>query len=170
MNRRKAIYYNLLAPPRPYRRTTFSSNREAQPLTFSKLPNELQQEIIKLSLPGPRIITIIYGKGSFGLKCNNMNEAGHLSKDLKARAVSGPVPAFLHVCQTTRAYMLKTYQLHFAENLHKGPIYFDVKRDSLYFEKSLDVMAFFGRKSLKEHKETLHLLRETEQAVSTYLS
>lgn len=64
---------------------------------------------------------------------------GKKSRNVKAGAKTGPVLDFLYISQETHAFPLKTYQLHFIENLQKGLIYFDAIRDSLYLDDHCDI-------------------------------
>jgi len=163
VNRRQAIQTKIFSYPRPY--PIYEHDKVMVPFPFQKLPLELREEIYKLSLPDGRTIHItqegvlLSGEVMFrGL--------GHDSSDLKARAAPTPVPSLLHVSQESRTLALKNYRLLFAENLRRGPIYFDIKRDQLFFQERYGVMAFFNRESLKERPETLHLMSDAEEAVS----
>ncbi|KAK0100644.1 hypothetical protein ONS95_007097 [Cadophora gregata] len=88
------------------------------------MPFELRLMVWKLSLPGPRTITIL--------------EKSKKTYRINSAAISTPL---LHVCHELRELALKRYTAAF-ESDHHEPFYFDFESDSLNFP-TLASMSYF---------------------------
>jgi hypothetical protein len=108
--------------------------------------------IWELQLPGPRTVTITRGRYVPG-------------RIYTAKAQKIPVPTLLHVCKESRDFALRFYRLSFKTEFLGRPVYFDYERDLLFFPSESDLCSFYGRSSLKERREDLHEMAETEASV-----
>ena len=101
---------------------------------FAKLPPELRNMIWEETFPGPRIIRflidgkIVYFPGP--------------SEFLKTRAEGASVPSTLQVNRESRGVARRHYTLTFETKLHRGPIYVDFRRDTMFFPTSSDLRYF----------------------------
>jgi hypothetical protein len=98
---------------------------------FSKLPPELRNTIWEMMLPPPRVIRILaYWE-------ENTSQPG---AQLKAEDAS--VPVVFHVNKESRGSAERFYTLTFGNQLHRGPIYFDFNRDTMFLPREADLNYF----------------------------
>ncbi|PMD53452.1 uncharacterized protein K444DRAFT_147887 [Hyaloscypha bicolor E] len=98
---------------------------------FSKFPPELRNTIWELMLPPPRVIRILAHWEE------NTSQPG---AQLKAEDAS--VPVVLHVNKESRGSAKRFYTLTFENQLHRGPIYFDFNRDTMFLPREADLNYF----------------------------
>jgi len=92
---------------------------------FSKLPQELRDEIWEFALPAPRVLKVF--KASPLL-------VGHQGFTSRYGIDTYKLPTqLLHVSREARQVALQRYQLSFTGLIYGGPIYFDYERDCLLF-------------------------------------
>jgi len=98
---------------------------------FPRLPREVQDEIWKLSLPGPRVIEV---------KLENSGPVGGLAYKASFEPISN-----MYASRGSRLVALRKYRLSFAAQLYH-PIYFDPARDVLMIGRTVRLMAFLTEK------------------------
>ncbi|KAL0931680.1 uncharacterized protein CTRU02_212633 [Colletotrichum truncatum] len=123
---------------------------------FPQLPTELRLKIWNFNLPSPRIVPIRYGAGSLCFASNTQSPRPSTS----GCTSYADIPINLHICHESRAEALKSYALSFGMTRNPGQIFFDKKRDVLYFgardgymaseAQFLTVMALCDPKDLSE--------------------
>jgi hypothetical protein len=92
---------------------------------FPRLPLELRLKVFWRTLPGPRIVRLVFKERDYSYN----NRSGVLS-DMESYAT---IPVILHVCKESREEALRQYQLQFAIGSHLPNVYFNFKIDTLYF-------------------------------------
>ncbi|KAI2612840.1 uncharacterized protein GGS25DRAFT_138286 [Hypoxylon fragiforme] len=114
-----------------HRRTSVTGDLPQTFHLFTQLPIELRLIIWSYNLPGPRIVEI---------KCSTDSTepllTSQLGQDDNRRIVctsTSPIPVNLHVCRESRLYGLKQYRLLFGISPQPGRVFFDARKDTLYF-------------------------------------
>ncbi|PMD46200.1 hypothetical protein L207DRAFT_207124 [Hyaloscypha variabilis F] len=101
---------------------------------FPKLPTELRRIIWRLSLPGQRVVEVLFD--NFTGQCRS----------------SCPIPIALHVSSEARGVALESYELAFGTAEAEAVVYFDFKIDALFLglgnfaPSSWDPARYFFRK------------------------
>jgi hypothetical protein len=98
---------------------------------FSKFPPELRNTIWEMMLPPPRVIRILAHWEE-----NTPQPGAQLKAD------NATVPVVLHVNKESRGSAKRFYTLTFENQLHRGPIYFDFNRDTMFLPREADLNYF----------------------------
>jgi hypothetical protein len=119
-----STYYSSAKPNNDFARFTL----------FPKLPIELRRIIWRRSLPGQRVVEVLYY--NFTGQCRS----------------SRPIPIALHVSSEARGVALESYELAFGTAEAEAMVYFDFKIDALFLSlgnfapSSWDPARYFFRK------------------------
>jgi 2EXR family len=119
---------------------------------FKKLPPELRLIIWEYAAQERRVISI---KHSHNRSATNIRHC-------IATHDAFTVPGVLQACQESRMVGLMFFSLRLGAVFHSKPIYLNYKRDILFFQDTMDLVAFYNRAQYEEHHQSRAEIREVE--------